>query len=522
MKNKLIYILSVIAICLLPITSYSQQRSQKRHYTFEKIEMKSPWLLSGNAAGLVFNKADNFANVGGFYTNESGDYKNFNDPKTYSTYGVETKSYTKIKDVYFYGSFKYDYGVNEDLAWRGTIYPGSNLNPIVDSIPGKVLRESYILSGKVGYNLTDRISIGAAFDYSTNTAAKRIDGRNKNTLSKMNVSPGITFTTGGVKLGLNLNYKRDVEQVEYKYIGEATGKEIYYMEGLWFYVSSGITSTAMLDRKYLKDVFGGSFQFLAKVGNLRLFNQFSVNYGQEDNAELNNFDKRYASVESLNYNYDGKFRLIGNDIDHFLTLSFMSEENLSSNIVTNYERVPGEGNSWAYYEYGKTLRYVTSYQKYGAEYKTYIRDGEWRCSWILAAGINHHVMEKDYKVFPASYHQDYNISEIYLRAAKEFILNEKSSLNLEATGSSISASGTKLDAVNPLTMGALKLNRNILDTDYAYNLASRYNVGFNMKYMRSLNAQKGSIIYLGAGYRHTDAGDLGTRGFFSLSLGVNF
>jgi len=522
MKNKLIYILSVIAICLLPNFLYSQYRSQKRHYTFEKIEMKSPWLLSGNAAGLVFNKADNFANVGGFYTNESGDYKNFNDPQSYSTYGVETKSYTKIKDVYFYGSFKYDYGVNTDLAWRGTIYPGSNLNPIVDSIPGKVLRESYILSGKVGYNLTDRISIGAAFDYNTSTAAKRIDGRNLNTLSIMNVSPGITFTAGGVKLGLNLTYKRDVEEVDYTYIGEATGKEIYYMEGLWFNVSSGITSTSVLKRKYLKDIFGGSLQVHAKVGNLCLFNQLSVNYGQEDNFENSNLTKRYAYVESLNYKYDGRFRLIGEGIDHFLTLSFVSDENLSSNVITNYERVPGEGNSWAYYEYGKTLRYITNYQLYSAEYKTYIRDGEWRCSWILAAGINHNVMEKDYKVFPASYHQDYQIDEIYLRAAKDFALNEKSSLNLELTGSNIWASGTKLDQVNPLTMGSLKLNRSILDTDYAYNMASRYSAGINMKYMRSLNADKSSVMYVGAGYRHVDAGDLGTRGFFALSLGVNF
>lgn len=521
MKNRL-YILSVIAICLLPNLMHSQHLSQKKHYTFEKIEMKSPWLLSGNAAGLVFNKADNFVNIGGFYTNESGDYKNFNDPQSYSTYGVESKSYTKIKDVYFYGSFKYDYGVNKDLAWRGTVYPGTNLNPIVDSIPGKVLRESYILSGKVGYNLTDRLSIGAAFDYNTTTAAKRTDGRNLNTLSILDVSPGIIFTAGGVKLGLNLIYKRDVEEVDYKYIGETTGKDIYYMEGLWFYMKSGITSTAILKRKYLKDIFGGSFQAHVKVGNLCLFNQFSVNYGQEDNYESSNLNKRYAYVESLGYKYDGRFKLSDNGIDHFLTLSFISDENLSSNVITNYERVPGEGEQWAYFEYGKTLRYITNYQKYGAEYKTYIRDGEWKCSWILAAGINHHIMEKDYKVYPASYHQDYKMTDIYLRAAKDFVLNEKSALNLEVTGSSVSASGTKLTATNPLTTGALKLNSNILETDYAYNMASKYIAGINMKYMRNLNDLKGSTVYLGAGYRHMDAGDLGTRGFFALSLGLNF
>ena len=112
MKNRLTYISGVIAICLLPGLLYSQQISEKKHYTFEKIEMKSPWLLSGNGAGIVFNTAQNFANVGAYMTNESGSYRNFNQPESYSTFGIETKSYTKIKEVYFYGSFKYDYGID--------------------------------------------------------------------------------------------------------------------------------------------------------------------------------------------------------------------------------------------------------------------------------------------------------------------------------------------------------------------------------------------------------------------------
>lgn len=522
MKNKLIYIFSVIAICLLPNLLFSQQRLQKRDYTFEKIEMKNPWLQSGNAAGLVFNKAQNYANVEGFYTNESGEYRNFNDPKSYSTYGLETKSYTKIKNVYFYGSFKYDYGVNQDLAWRGTIYPHSNLNPILDSIPGKVLRESYIMTAKVGYNLNDRVSVGVEFDYNASTAAKRTDGRNLNALSIMNIAPGITFSTGVVKLGLSLNYKRDVEEVGYKYIGETTGKSIHYMEGLWFYTTSGITSNTDLDRKYIKDMFGGSFQAHVKVGDLCLFNQFSASYGQEDDFEYYNFSKRYAHVETLNYKYDGRFRLIGQGLDHILSLSFVSQENLSSSIVNNYERVPEELNQWAFYEYGKTLRYMTNYQKYGAEYKAFIKDGEWRCSWILAGGINHHIVEKDYKVFPAIYHQNYSFNEIYFRASKDLILSDISSLNIELNGAFINASGTMLEATNPLASGSLKLNQDILNRDFAYNIAERYSAGVSAKYKIMVNPEKSTAVYLGGSFRYLDAGELGNRNFLSISLGLNF
>ncbi len=522
MKNRLIYIFSVSMICLLPGLLHAQQRSEKRHYTFEKIEMKSPWLLSGNGAGLVFNRAENYANVEGFFTSESGDYRNFDDPSTYNTYGLETKSYTKINNVYFYGSFKYDYGVNEDLAWRGTVYPRTSLNPILDSIPGKVLRESYILSGKVGYNLTDRLSVGAAFDYNTSTSAKRTDGRNLNTLSKLNVSPGITFNTGAVKLGLNLNYKRDVEKVDYDYIGDASGKYINYMEGLWFYSTAGITNTTELDRKYIKDIFGGSLQVHLRTGNLCLYNQFSVNYGQTDNYEESNFTKRYAYEESMNYDYEGLFRLIGDNTDHFLTLAFESDEDLSYGVVNRYEPVPGEVNSWAYFEYGKDLRYISNYQRYGAEYKVFIREGEWRCSWILAAGVNSHIIEKNYKLFPARYDQDINLNEIYIRANRDFIVSQKGSIDIEVNGSIINADGTMLDATNPITSGSLRLNNRILERDYEYMTADRFTTGLGMKYKRLMNEERGSLLYLGASYKHMDAGDLGSRGFFSLSLGYNF
>jgi hypothetical protein len=522
MKNKLIYLSSVIMVCLLPATLQSQHRSEKRHYTFEKIELKNPWLKTGNGAGLVFNKADNYANVGGYFTTESGDYRNFDDPSKYSVVGIETKSYTKMGKVYFYGSFNYDYGVNQDLAWRGTIYPRANLNPITDSIPGKVLRESYIMTGKVGYKLNDRVSIGAEFDYNTSTAAKRVDGRNLNTLSMMNVSPGITYKGGILNLGFNLNYKRDVEEVEYDFIGDITGKKLFYMEGLWFQSSSGISSTVDDKRKYIKDIFGASIQAHLRTGELCFFNQFSASYGNTNNVEEDNFTKRYAAIEHLNYEYDGRLRLTTNNLDHFLLLSFASEEDLSYSIVNSYDRIPGETNQWAYFEHGKDLRYVTEHQKYGAEYKMFIRDGEWRCNWILSAGVNSNKYEKSYKLFPARYSQDFTINELFVKANRDFSLSEISSIDISVNGSVYNADGNMLDVYRPLDSGALALNQSLLEQDFAYQTADRFVAGLGMKYRRMVNMDKGSSIYLGASYNHMDAGDLGNRGYFSLSFGMNF
>ena len=506
---------------MLPALLFSQQISEKRHYSFEKIEMKTPWLLSGNGAGLAFNTAENYANFGTYFTNERGSYKNFNQPENYNTFGIETKSYTKVKKVFFYGAFRYDYGVNKNLAWRGTVYPGSNINTIVDSIPGKVLREDYLMSGKVGYKLSKKIAIGVAFDYQTSTAAKRIDGRNSNTLSKLSVSPGITLSTKPLDVGLNVTYKRNVERLNYTYIGDKTGKSIYYMEGLWFYTMTGITNTTVLDRYYFQDIFGASVQAHLKSGNLSFFNQFSVDYGNEDDYEGSNMSKRYAKVEILKYIYDGVLRYSAGKTDHFLSLSFVNDENLSYNIINNYELIPGEANNWAFFEYGKTLRYMSNYRKFGAEYKTYFREGEWKCNWILAAGYNQHSIEKRYKVFPAYYYQDYTLNEIYARVNRDFNLNESSTLNLDINGAYIYGDGSKLRSYNPLIVGALKLNNSILDNDFDYNTTERILIGGALKYQRVLNASKGNSFYCGLAYKYLAAGDK-NRGFFSMSVGLNF
>lgn len=505
---------------MLPALMFSQQISERRHYTFEKIEMKTPWLLSGNGAGLVFNTAENYANIGSYFTNESGSYKNFNQPERYTTFGIETKSYTRIKKVFFYGAFKYDYGINKDLTWRGTVYPGSNINTIVDSIPGKVLREDYIMNGKVGYNLNKKFAIGVAFDYQTSTAAKRIDGRNLNTLSKMNVSPGFTFSSKILDAGFNLSYKRNVEKVEYDFIGDKTGKNIYYVEGSWFYTITGITNTTILDRVYFQDMFGASVQAHLKLGKLSFFNQFSTDYGNENDYEKN-YSRRYAKVEMLKFVYDGLIKYSSGKTDHFLSLSFINDEYLSYNIINNYELIPGEVNNWAYFEYGKTLRYMTNYRKLGAEYKTYFRDGDWKCNWILAAGYNQHSVEKRYKAFPAYYYQDYTLNEIFARVNRDFDLNENASLNLDLNGAYIYGDGTKLRSYNPLTVGALKLNNSILDRDFDYNTAQRISVGGAIKYQRVLNATKENSIYCGLAYKYLTADDK-NRGFFSMSVGLNF
>lgn len=529
--------MTIVAMALPSGTLSAQKVSDKCVYLFEKLENRAPWIASDNGAGLVFNNAVNFSSVGAYYGSQNGDYRNFNEAAKYDNFGILTKSYVKVKNIYFYGMFNYDYGIKEKQAWLGTIYPNATLNPILDSVPGKVLREDYILAAKVGYSLNKKTAIGLAFNYHTATAAKRIDGRNSNTLSEFVVSPGIIHNQGIFAIGINVAYKHNVEQVGYDFIGDVTGKSIYYLEGLWFNSHTGITSTTILDRKYYTNIYGGAAQFELKGKSLKFFNQLKVDYNRESDFEGGSFTKRYAFTEGLKYDYSGLISYRGKIADHNLSLGFISNEQFSYNVVNNYELIPGEISTWAFYEYGKTLRYMQQFQRYSAEYKSYIRraDCNWNHSWIFTLGTNYTSVEKDYKIYPAKYHQDYNNTEIYLKVDKNILIKNKGFIDVNASGSYTNGSGTMLEVSNPITTGSLLLNSNILKRDFAYQTADRAKVGIGAKYTHIINNDKGTTAYVGVNYTHqflVSDGNLsnlldgvlpGTyRSLISVNIGLNF
>lgn len=533
--KKLIYITAFLIICLQPASLMAQKRSDKAVYSFDRMEKRFPWISSDNGAGLVYNQSLDFSTINAYFGETNGGYRNFNDPEKFQRMGIKTESYVKVKNVYFYGSFNYDYGIKQNQAWLGTIFPNSALNPILDSIPGKVFNESYILAGKVGYKLNDRFSAGAAMNYHTATAAKRIDGRNANTMSKLSVSPGITFNSGIFTAGLNIAYQHNVEKVGYDFIGDITGKSIFYSEGLWFFIKTGITSTTTLDRLYSSNVYGGAFQLQLRNKNISFFNQLKVDYNRESDFEDVNLIKRYAFVDGLRYDYKGDFILKGNKMDHYIGLKFVNDEQFSYNVVSIYEPIPGELNSWGYFEYGKTLRYMQNVRQYGAEYKAYVKRSDWHCSWIFTLGGTLREVVKDYRIYPAKYHQDYSNTEFYAKVEKSLIIGKKSFLDININGGFVMGDGTILSAVNPMTSGSLKLNNDILERDFAYQTAERFVAGGGIKYSRTLNIEKGSVIFCGVNYRHqflNDGGKLDSslsevlpgqyRSTISASVGINF
>lgn len=498
--RRILYITSALLFLVLADGLHAQEISRKSYYSFERIEEMSPWLVSPNGAGLVYNKAENnLSNVGGYYNNISGDYRNYNQAKGIDNFGLQTQSYTRIKNLYFYGSFHYDYAVRKDQAWLGTTYENTNINPMLDSIPGKNIREAYILNAKVAYKFSDLFAGGVLFRYNAATSAKKTDGRNRNDFSDLYVSPGISFTTAYLNIGLNLNYGHIAEKAEYKYLGEVTNKYLCYMEGLFMYNTSFVNVSTVTARRYEKNIFGGGAQLELKAGNFSFYNSLNVNFCKENDYEDTELKRRYARVENLTYDYTGILKYSGDKMDNSLQVKYANTEDLSYNIVSNYEPVPGTLNQWEFYEYGSVLRYTSVLRNLTAEYRGFVKKNEYVSKVDFTLGFGYSNLERIEKVYPAEYRQENKVLDYYANVNKNFLFGSNI-LKVSLRGGFSNGSGEPLTAENPLTTGMLRLNTGVLAHDYAYRVSDSYRVGAGVDYSYIINKQKGQTLNIGVDY----------------------
>lgn len=527
MKKRYIIIIGAWVLCsFLTFNMFAQanDKSEKTDYTIEEIQLRAPWTISDNVSGLAYYQFQDYASVGGFYNSESGNYRNYNSAENLYNLGVVAQAYKKVNKLLFYGDFTYKYDTKKNQTWLGTYIPDFTTNPILDSIPGKVLSESYDMSGKVAYALTNKTALGIGIDYHTATMAKRTDGRNSNVFSSIYVKPGVTHKSGNFTTGLNLNYKYDVDRVTYDYIGDQTGKNIYYMEGLFFMAKSGITSATILKRAYFLNSLGGALQLDYNNNNLEWFNEFEMNYGKFNNYEGLALTKKYSREELLNYHYGSSIKFLGDNTNHFIKLNLNSNERASYYIINNYEQVPGEIKSWEYYEKGSVLRYMTSTKELDVAYRFCYKKTDWKYNFNITAGFNKMMNEKTYKIFPETYSQNYTINTLYINGRKYFYPRQKNIFELEAGAAFLKGSddGIPLKSESSGNLGMLQLNRRLLDIDYHYQNVSRtiFNVG--ARYRHLLNPDKNYALEFCLKYHKIITKNEQERSFLSFSTNYVF
>jgi hypothetical protein len=520
MKSSL-YKVFVAVLFFLSCLFSTADGQEKNNYTFNRIEHLYPWLSSGNSAGLIVKDFSDFSQVQGSFESKWGDYRNFDDPDKEFILSARTRSYVTKGKFVFYGSFGLSHFERSNLAWSGTIYPRSVINMMTDSIPGKHLGESYRISAGAGYRFNQTISAGLGFDYETTTSAKRVDGRNRNTLSSVEVRPAILFKSKSFMAGANLMYRHNAERVEYAFLSDVTGKNIYNFQGGWMYMKEGITNSSVLDRGYFSDHFGGALQGSLSSGRFNLFAELGADYGRENDYDDYNLLRRYSTVEMLKYNMKLQSEYKSEKLRHIFTLAGEIRERLSYKVENLYEPVPDESNTWNWFEYGKTLRYYDRAEAYKGSYAIETGGDKWNPSWrfLLEGGLS--IYTSEFIVFPSNYNQEINISGGELSVTKHFKVGRGSLLDIILLGGAYSGWGEMIDVINPLVSGNLLIANRLMEEDYLFNTSGKVLLGGGVKYRISLNERKGTTLFIDAGLRQYQRKGL-SRNFVSVNLGLKF
>lgn len=527
MKNSVLIIcvlLLLLSALTIDIAAQECISIDRYGYTIEEINQRTPWSLSENSAGLVHYNLLDYSTVNTFYNSETGDYRNYNTPESMWNAGAYTQAYKKVNKMYLYGDFRYEHTTKSNQAWLGTVLPDFTSNPILDSIPGKVLQESYNMTGKVAYKLSDRIALGTEIKYNTATMAKRKDGRNANVFSALDIKPGVCFTSGNLSLGMNAMYQYWTDNVQYQYIGDETGKNIYYMEGLFFMTKSGIATSTILKRGYFMQTYGGAVQLNYRKNSLELLCQFKAESGKIDNFEGIGLLKRYSKEDLLKYHYDGYLKIMGKRTNHFIRLSINENDRASYAIINNYETVPEEIKAWHYQEKGNVLRYVELHNNIDASYRLCSKINDWKYNFTVTAGYNRAWSDETYKVYPNRYSREYAVNTMYLKAAKFFYSGVKHiiELNGEFAFSDGASAEKMLDSTETGNLGQLTLNRALLAQDFNYHNVAREKYSVSGKYRHIVNAEKGNSVDFFVRYTLVHAREKLNRTYWSLSMSYNF
>ena len=500
---KLKYMTAVLtALCIFMGAEHVM--AQKSNRSFERIESITPWLQSANSAGLVFDDATgHFSSAYAHAGVENNGFRNYNQAKEATTLGLGTKSYTNFNNFYFYGKFEYNFTSKKDQTWLGTTFEDGTLAPIVEDIPGKVVREVYDLNAKIAYKVSDRSAFGISFDYTDATAAKKKDGRNSNVYSNLNVSPAYAFSSEHVNFGIGLNYMYNAEKVNYAYFGDLAGRKMYYMEGLFMYTSVDVNNTMNSERTYQTNTFGGSAQLELKFGCFSFFNQFQTLYGSQDMYEDYGLVKRYAVTDNLRYTYKGILKLSGEKMENSVHLNFANNESLLYNIANVYEEIEGESNQWQYNEYGRTLRYSGESKSYGAMYHGFVKRDEYLQNIDFTLGFTLDCATAEHKLYPAEYYQSVYTRNYFAGVNKSLMVKENGYFVVGISAGLSNGNGTMLSEKNPISDNSnIKMHKDLIETDFLYKTAEKYNIGCSLKYSHAVNKEKGMAVWVKANYTY--------------------
>ncbi|MDR2585143.1 MAG: hypothetical protein LBC84_02835 [Prevotellaceae bacterium] len=526
MKSIYFTLLS-LTVCAAPLTAQPTSEGKGHNYTPDRIQSKSNWLSGENPAGLITNYiTKSYAQAS--YGYQSGTYRSITEAPSLNRFDLKTESYKRFDRFSVYGRLEYLNDRAKDRTWFGSMHPEKTSLIVGDSISGQSREEYYMLDGGFAYEMGKGFSIGAMINYEGASMAKRKDPRNENYFMNMRIRPGITYRSQVVNAGLNFDFDRFTQSVNYNNYG-TNEKATYYfvIDGLWFYRAFVAGSTNSPEPRHTGMTYGGSGQIELSISNFKFFNQLSVTYGTIDRYSRKNVEMM-GSEENLNYKYLGILSYSSGSMDHLLKLKYNYSDIMTFSNIQRLEYILGSMSTQQWYQYGKILKLSGNNKSFGADYSLYLQRNDWSSSWIVQIGFESYERSLEYNIVPILYSQQIKFNQINFGITKNIITCQKSFLDLNLNANYFTGGNGypfKENIPQGLTMNQVSVFTDLIQKEYDYLTSDRFVIGGKVRFTHELPTRIPMSIYAEAKAHYTSVSsgmpDAFRRGIVG-TIGLNF
>ena len=254
--------------------AFAQEKAPASLNTFEMLPVIFPWVETSNSAALAGFNLGNMSRAQAGYSFKDDEITLTQNPQVTSSYHADTKGFIHLGSLALYGSFGYT-----NAGYKGATYNGTMMfdtyNPYLvgDTVSARQFREQFNMEGKVSYSLNDRITIATGAEYMSTVGAKQKDPRNKNTISSLRVSPGITYDFGRTKVGLSGSVYTTSNEISYSVEGN-WNQNLFVFLGLGYFRQE--VNISSYSQWYTGRGYAGSVQ--ASHDNEKIFMLAEISY----------------------------------------------------------------------------------------------------------------------------------------------------------------------------------------------------------------------------------------------------
>lgn len=408
-----------------------------RVYSVQEVQRQNVWLTGNNPVALSMNRFRSFSIAEAGYSYREGNFGQPTLPATTHAYRVYSESFQTMGKVSLYGKLGYANDDRRQQNWNGMTGDYWQAVNLCDSMPGNQRAEQYQLTGGFALPLHPRWQVGAVFNYQVQQTAKDTDPRNSNQWMAWELTPGVGYRHGLLRLGVSLRYAARKESLEISNMGLHNTYPVFAAYPLGFF------KTLPLDERphwhYSGHEAGIAWQLAVEKGGLCLFQQLSADLMQQEVKSNRTLNRSEGETDGWQIDYRGTWQrhrpYTRSEWAWQATLRQADNYDLLQHQLTG-------GTPWE--SYGRVLRSTRRIVEGDLHYRHNILRDTLSPRFTLLAGVHYRHQESTLYFYPATFAQPLHRFTMYATLTQRFALPRRSHLDLSVGGYYGKGKGTLL------------------------------------------------------------------------------